>query len=80
MHQISLYHFTWFVFSFAVYQMAQKSSILTADMLLDVKHVRRKNLLSYLPSDVAEQIRATSATMRKTVGGNSLLQNHGTNK
>ena len=49
-----------------VYLQAQKSNMLTPDMGLDVRHVKRKGLLNFLPAEIAEQLKATP-TMRKTV-------------
>ena len=40
--------------------------MLTPDMGLDVRHVKRKGLLNFLPAEIAEQLKATP-TMRKTV-------------
>ena len=40
-----------------VYLNSQRSQILRPDMSLNVKHVRRKNLPPFLPTELADQVR-----------------------
>lgn len=54
---------------------AQKSNMLTADMNLDVRYERRKGMLNFLPTEIAEQIR-TSTPMKKTVISSFLFPCH----
>ncbi|XP_067941803.1 poly(A) polymerase type 3-like [Watersipora subatra] len=44
-------------FSNQVYNQSQRQQIIRPDMVLDVKHVKRKSLPSFLPEDLAEQVR-----------------------
>lgn len=50
-----------------VYLQAQKSNMLTPDMLLDVKHVRRKHLTKYLPPEITESLKNIEPPLRHTV-------------
>ncbi|XP_067943275.1 poly(A) polymerase type 3-like [Watersipora subatra] len=44
-------------FSNQVYNQSQRQQIIQPDMFLDAKHVKRKGLPSFLPEDLAEQVR-----------------------